>query len=331
MVLQILDSDLGTIDSVPTRLSDFIQKYVRPSKTEEFLAKETKSFSSKDGVVYVGQREAGILCPNSSHGLKFVGSEDATTCHIVVIREQNSGKTALIHLDEVNSSALDHVTKQVCDGSEDKYGQNVEIHIFGGYEDENDTSEDLSLGLLKYLIRGQYNFHLGYCVIGSHNTGYGDEKAVKKYPRPKIYGVALDVETGDIFPADFPDDSKGPDAELRHIRLSFRQYETYEEYHEAKNFLYQDFDNETGEITINPFKFVHSPDLPFIAKATDKFILENMSTSPKVEPKHFCSGIRDAVRLILKNPDSSQSIFAQNQPRKYLFSDNERKWMRIKP
>ena len=125
--------------------------------------------------------------------------------------------------------------------------------------------------------------------------------------------------------------SKGPDAELRHIRLSFRQYETYEEYHEAKNFLYQDFDNETGEITINPFKFVHSPDLPFIAKATDKFILENMSTSPKVEPKHFCSEIRDAVRLILKNPDSSQSIFAQNQPRKYLFSDNERKWMRIKP
>ena len=125
--------------------------------------------------------------------------------------------------------------------------------------------------------------------------------------------------------------SKGPDAELRHIRLSFRQYETYEEYHEAKNFLYQDFDNETGEITINPFKFVHSPDLPFIAKATDKFILENMSTSPKVEPKHFCSGIRDAVRMILKNPDSSQSIFAQNQPRKYLFSDNERKWMRMKP
>ena len=76
-------------------------------------------------------------------------------------------------------------------------------------------------------------------MIGSHNTGYGDEKAVKKYPRPKVYGVALDVETGDIFPADFPDDSKGPDAELRHIRLSFRQYESYEEYHEVKNFLYQ--------------------------------------------------------------------------------------------
>ena len=62
------------------------------------------------------------------------------------------------------------------------------------------------------------SFHIGYCVIGCHNTGYGDDKAVKKYPRPKIYGVAVNVETGDIFPADFPDDSKGPDADLRHVR-----------------------------------------------------------------------------------------------------------------
>ena len=63
-----------------------------------------------------------------------------------------------------------------------------------------------------------FSFHLGYCVIGSHNTGYGDEKAVKKYPRPKIYGVALDVETGDIFPADFPDDSKGHSIYIRTVK-----------------------------------------------------------------------------------------------------------------
>ena len=52
-------------------------------------------------------------------------------------------------------------------------------------------------------------------MIGSQNTGYGDEKSVQKYPRPKIYGVAVNVETGDIFPADFLDGSKCPDAELR--------------------------------------------------------------------------------------------------------------------
>ena len=50
MVLQILDSDLGNIDSVPSNLSDFLQKYVRSSKCEEFLEQETKSFSSEDGM-----------------------------------------------------------------------------------------------------------------------------------------------------------------------------------------------------------------------------------------------------------------------------------------
>ena len=50
------------------------------------------------GVVYVAQREAGIMNPKAPHGLKYVGSEDATTCHIIVIRNQNSGKTALAHL-----------------------------------------------------------------------------------------------------------------------------------------------------------------------------------------------------------------------------------------
>ena len=38
------------------------------------------------------------MTPKATHGLKYVGSEDATTCHIIVIRDQNSGKTALAHL-----------------------------------------------------------------------------------------------------------------------------------------------------------------------------------------------------------------------------------------
>ena len=57
--------------------------------------------------------------------------------------------------DDVCPNALDHVTKQVCDGSKNNQGK-IEIHIFGGYEDEKDTSEDLSLRLIRYLIRSQF-------------------------------------------------------------------------------------------------------------------------------------------------------------------------------
>ena len=134
----------------------------------------------------------------------------------------------------------------------------------------------------------------------------------------------MNVKSGEIYPAKFLD--KNPDFDLRHVRLSFRQYETYEEYEEVKDMLYQDFDHKTGKFTINPFSFSASPDLPYIVKASDKFILENMSTSPKVEPKDFCHGIRSACRLILDNPDSFKSIFKDERPRTYIYSKTKRKW-----
>lgn len=173
-----------------------------------------------------------------------------------------------------------------------------------------------------------FRFLLGNCVIGSHNTWYGDANSSKKYPRPCLYGVALNVQTGSIFPASFPD--KNPDADLRHVRLSFRQFENYDEYNAFKDVLYQDFNDETGEFRIEPFQFSSSPNLTFIAKAPDKLLLENMSTSPKVEPKDFCSSIRNAVKFILDHPDPFQSVFINQQPRCYLFSDNEKKWIQIK-
>lgn len=164
-------------------------------------------------------------------------------------------------------------------------------------------------------------------MIGSHNTWYGDPNISKKYPRPCLYGVAINVQSGAIFPATFPE--KSPDADLRHVRLSFRQFESYEEYNGFKDVLYEDFNDDTGEFRIEPFQFSSSPNLTFIAKAPDKLLLENMSTSPKVEPPHFCSSIRNAVKFILDHPDPDKSVFINKQPRRYLFSENENKWIQI--
>lgn len=162
-------------------------------------------------------------------------------------------------------------------------------------------------------------------MIGSHNTWYGPENVSHKYPRPRIYGIGVNVSTGDIFPAEFPD--KNPDADLRHVRLSFRQFESLEEYQTTKKAFYQDYDDETGQISIEPFGFSTSPDLGFIAKSSNKFILENMSTSPKVEPKHFCCGIRNSIKLAMENPDPYKSIFVNRKARRYKYLD--KKWIRI--
>ena len=110
-------------------------------------------------VIYVGQREVAILDPNQSFGLKSLGSEDATTCHIIVMRNPQSGKCALAHLDHVPAKGLEHIANRLdCDP--------IEFHIFGGYQDEKDVSEELSMELLSYLIKSHFTFKLGFCVTG---------------------------------------------------------------------------------------------------------------------------------------------------------------------
>jgi len=269
------------------------------------------------------------MSPEQKSGLKFLGSEDATTCHIIVIINQKSRLTALAHLDSVSKKGLDRMChKLLLSNNDDKKDDELIINIFGGYEDENDISEELSTDLLKYLIRSEYNFALDYCVIGAFNTSFGDEKSKSKYPRPMIYGVAVNVDSGEIFKAEFPD--HGPDDVLRHVRLSFRSFESYEQYYSLRDEFYEDFDNETGEFTIQPFTFSNnSANCSFILKCPDKYILENMSTSPKVEPKNFCSGMRSAVKMVLDHPDPSLSMFPGNKTRRYIFEENNQ-WVHQK-
>ena len=234
------------------------------------------------------------------------------------MRNPQSGKCALAHLDHVPAKGLEHIANRLdCDP--------IEFHIFGGYQDEKDVSEELSMELLSYLIKSHFTFKLGFCVTGSHNTSFGSESEKSKYPRPKLYGICVDVQINEMFPAHFPDHS--PDPDLRHVRLSFRQYESYDEYYKIKDYLYEDWNHESGEFVIQPFKFHQSPDIGFISKAPDAFLLKNMSTSPKVEPPDFCAGMRRATKMVLDHPEPLKTVFRNNTAKTYVYSENEKKWI----
>ena len=53
--------------------------------------------------IYVGQREFAVLSRNDPHGFHLVGSDDATTCHILVL--DNGSAVALAHLDGCETRA----------------------------------------------------------------------------------------------------------------------------------------------------------------------------------------------------------------------------------
>jgi hypothetical protein len=59
------------------------------------------------------------------------------------------------------------------------------------------------------------HFCLNILAIGELNTSFS-----KSYPAPILYGAGIELKSGTVFPATFPD--HGPDNILRHVRLSHR-------------------------------------------------------------------------------------------------------------
>ena len=61
------------------------------------LSRPQRQVSAEERCVYVGQREVAVAGPNDR--VEMLGSEDATTCHIVILRDNNTNTTGLAHLD----------------------------------------------------------------------------------------------------------------------------------------------------------------------------------------------------------------------------------------
>ena len=55
--------------------------------------------AAEERCVYVGQREMAVASAEDAAGVQLLGSEDATTCHVVVLRDAAAGVTGLAHID----------------------------------------------------------------------------------------------------------------------------------------------------------------------------------------------------------------------------------------
>ena len=90
-----------------------------------------------------------VIAPGDD--MRILGSEDATTCHIVVLRNitNNKGVTGLAHLDSEDPDqflALESAVRRRSGASETDI--EYEISIIGGYDDERGTSADITETLL---------------------------------------------------------------------------------------------------------------------------------------------------------------------------------------
>uniref|UniRef100_A0AAZ3RUV5 N-terminal asparagine amidohydrolase n=1 Tax=Oncorhynchus tshawytscha TaxID=74940 RepID=A0AAZ3RUV5_ONCTS len=151
----------------------------RPGSTVDLFARyphlqeNARVFRSKPVVdvdpkclLYIQQREFAATTP-ADNSVAVLGSDDATTCHLVLVRHTGSGAACLAHCDGSSTwSEVPLIVKAVTSLSKDpaKEGR-LELHLVGGFDDESKTSHKLSLNLLSAFQRQKEDIHLETCCI----------------------------------------------------------------------------------------------------------------------------------------------------------------------
>ncbi|KAG8558275.1 hypothetical protein GDO81_016933 [Engystomops pustulosus] len=262
-----------------------------------------------NGFLYVQQRELAATTPTDS-SVSILGSEDATTCHIIVLRHTGSGATCLAHCDgsdsETEAEAIIQAVKSLTKTTEGR----LELHIVGGFNDQRQLSMKLSRQLLKVFHKQAEDVHLvTFCV-----TDINDRKE-NGIHLPIIYGIAVNVKTGEIFNATFAD--RQPDEDLRsaYILTGGRMVNIY--------------DAEAEQLSIGPYSWLPFPNIDFWLNQEDKQILECFSTSPQAEPPHFVQHMKSSLRYLKDNPLPQVSVFPNGKPRSYK-KKSDGQWEMIK-
>lgn len=271
-----------------------------------------RQVESSEACVYVGQKEAAVVAPGDR--IRMLGSEDATTCHIVVLRDTNTGVTGIAHLDNDEPEDFLLLEREVRDRkgvkttTRELEDMEYDVSVLGGYSDEEEISQDITEMLLVVMQGLKAKFSLKLACLGSVNTTMKDGVAW-----PKVYGGGVEVDTGEVFTAQFP--YHGPDPDIRALRL-----------HSRGSSLANIYDAYSGKIVVKPFSYQPMTDAHLWLQKTDEFILRYCSTSPKVEPPSFCEHMRGNFRRMISDPQPLQSLFSGNRPREYSRDELTGQW-----
>ncbi|XP_043568063.1 protein N-terminal asparagine amidohydrolase isoform X3 [Chiloscyllium plagiosum] len=231
---------------LPSSTGDFIERYSQLKETAKSLQSKPVRKIDRKGLLYIHQREFAATTPQDGYSMgdllqiqssvSILGTEDATTCHMVVLRhsEAFNCQPENIHLETYCLTELNDVVKQ--------------------------------------------NIHW-----------------------PVIYGIAVNVKTGDIFRATFPD--RGPDEIIRAARTFL------------EGSIMSVYNAKEEQLQIEPYQWKQFTAAPFWLQQTDQVILQNFSTSPLVEPSHFVKHERSIFQFLSHYPE--EPLFPKGRSRIY--------------
>jgi len=304
MVLKVEGCEVSEFVSVDSLLKN--SESLRQD-SEIFRDTAVRTVYQYEKCAYIGQREMGIL-KSSDDCVDIVGSEDATTCHIVIIKESSSSTWGIIHLDSDEENQLKSLIDEyvIINKSELK---DIDIYFVGGYADEKDKSRSITEFVMNYLCDAEIVFNLKLLCVGSINTRLTRLASGEQFPAPIHYGVAIYAKKGEIVPAKFL--YHGPDKDIRMLQ---------------KRNATLVYSSSNGKLVVPAFNYTAYPSAGAWLQVEDDFILHNLSTSPKVEPRHFCEDMRSMFRRMISDPHPLKTIFKNNQDRIYSRNSDTGAW-----
>lgn len=291
------------IGGVPKTVQEFLAKYDFKDSSNKLKSAPLKKVAPI-GLLYVGQREFAATSPEDEK-IHVMGSEDATTCHIIIIRHTGCGAVCIAHFDGYGSDkAVQDIMKVMNELCKNKPFGRYELHVAGGFIDGDESSEKVSIKTLNAFNNTSEEIHLiTACICDLNNE-------VKKGMNfPVIYGLAVNVKTGDIYRGTFLD--HGPDMPLR----SARHFTGTEE-------VINIYDHRKSQIRLEPITYSTMDEIELLCRMPDLFIRQHLSTSPDQEPPHFEASVRAALVQIRDYPDPKKSMFADGKPRCYNLESN---------
>jgi len=255
-------------------------------------------------VLYVNQKEYATLYKGDSN-INIFGSDDATTCHILVLVNEDEGILCIGHIDSAKDK--ESLSSMVIDalGSSQNDSSNLDLYIIGGYDDEKNMSTSLTLKLLEFFHKLLVRFELKMMCVGTINTHHREG-----INWPIVYGVAATYQTDfEISPASFGLNVRGPQIALRSARLFC-----------DKEILYRAYNSKDGVFVIEPFTYRYPHHISQFLQKSDDYIRNNFSTSPAVEPPHFSKEMKQVFRFVTQHPFPMLSIFKSKLPMKFSLS-----------
>ena len=300
-------------EGMKTRSVDFIKN--EASNKRRLCSDEGEG--ERDRLLYVGQREyavtSGFLNPGD---FDWVASDDATTCHILILKEPYTRTVGLMHIDGFRDTEADikeMISKMVHCASLSDVGFSVhtlDMFLFGGFLDTKCYSEPISSKVFEIAKNSSYNIHLKLaCCCLVNDSRIADRHQQEKH-EPIVTGVGVNLRDPELEIKIVTCVYQGPDMLLRNARLShIDENSCIDGTGQQNDTCWNVFDYEKGCVSIKPFAIAKPRYGAELLRLPDAQLLQCCSTSPHCEPPHFVDRLKDTLRFALKYHNQLAGIF----------------------